>query len=269
MSKINLRGIVKTARAALIKHSPELLTGLGLVAVGSAVYIVAKVTPKALQVIENEVREREEITQETGVAVADLPAMLPLRDKFRLTWKLYLPAAITFATGTACIVGASAVNAKKNAALATACTVAESALIDYAGKVKELVGEEKAKEIHNAAVEEHMQKMEPYAPSSDPNKPELFYDVWASRSFYSTENKISAAVNRLNARVNSYMSASYNELCYEWEQKPSDSGEKWGWNVNTGLVKLLDFVPAFDDEGRPCKGIRLMPPPVHDYARIL
>ena len=268
MGKLNVPKLLKAAKGFIVENSPEILVGMGLVAVGSAIYMVAKVTPKALQRIEDEIREREDLTPDVGVSVEELPSMLPLRDKFKLTWKLYLPAAITFATGTTCIVGASAVNAKRNAALATACTVAESALIDYAAKVKELVGEEKDAEIQQAIMDERLHKARVEVEPTDGDEPVRCYDVWAGREFYATENQIKAGVNELNSKINTYMSASMNELYYAWGTTSTDGGEALGWNINTGLVRV-SLLPVFNAMGKPCMGIKLNPPPIRDYTRIV
>ena len=268
MSKTNAGRILKTVKSFLVKRSPEILVGMGLVAVGTSVVMVAKVTPKALRRIENEVREREELTPDMGVSVEDLPSMLPLRDRFRLTWKLYLPAAITFSTGTACIIGASAVNVKRNATLATACTVAESALIEYAGKVKELVGEEKEAEVRNAIMDERLAKAPIEIEELAGDEAVACYDIWAGRDFNSTENKIKAGVNELNSKINTYMSASLNELYDAWGIPLTDGGEYLGWNTNTGLVRV-SLIPVFNAMGKPCMGVKLMPPPVRDYARVM
>lgn len=268
MGKLNVPKLLKAAKGFIVENSPEILVGMGLVAVGSAIYMVAKVTPKALQRIEDEIREREDLTPDVSVSVEELPSMLPLRDKFKLTWKLYLPAAITFATGTTCIVGASAVNAKRNAALATACTVAESALIDYAAKVKELVGEEKDAEIQQAIMDERLARARVEIENPEGDAPERCYDVWAGREFYLSPNDIKAGINKINSDINTYMSASLNDLYYAWGLTPTEGGEYLGWNTNTGHVNFT-LVPVFSAYGKSCTGIKLTPPPIRDFTRII
>jgi hypothetical protein len=145
--------------------------------------------------------------------------------------------------------------------------VAESALIEYAGKVKELVGEEKDTEIRRAIMDEHLAKATTEVEPGDGDEPVRCYDVWAGREFYATENRIKAGVNELNSKINSHMLASMNELYYGWGITPTDGGEYLGWNINTGLVRV-SFIPVFNDMGKPCMGIKMTPPPIRDYTRI-
>ena len=51
---MNLRAVLKQGERLLKKHSPEILTGLGLVTLASSVVLAVKATPKALWVIEHE-----------------------------------------------------------------------------------------------------------------------------------------------------------------------------------------------------------------------
>lgn len=63
----------------------------------------------------------------------------------KAAWKPYIPAAITGSLSVACLVGASRVNFKRNAALATAYTLSEKVLKDYKDSVVETIGEKKRK----------------------------------------------------------------------------------------------------------------------------
>ena len=109
---MNLAQTAKNIRTSMVKHSPEILTGLGIVGMITTTVLAVKATPKALTLIdvaENE--KRDELTPMETV---------------KATWKCYIPAAVTGVTSIACLVGASSVNTRRNAALAAA-SVAESA----------------------------------------------------------------------------------------------------------------------------------------------
>ena len=131
-------------KTAIKKHSPEILTGIGIAGMITTTVMAVRATPKALILIEE---RKEEIGAEK------LEAM----DMVKTTWACYIPAAITGTLSVACLIGASSVNARRNAALATAYTLSESALKDYQGKVIEMFGEKKNEAVKDAVVKGGMQ----------------------------------------------------------------------------------------------------------------
>ena len=75
---------------------------------------------------------------------------MTVKETFKLTWKLYLPVALSTVASIPCIVMSNKVSNKRYAALATAYTISEAALQEYQEKTKEIVGEKKAKQITEA-----------------------------------------------------------------------------------------------------------------------
>lgn len=107
--------------------------------------MAVRATPKALILIEE---RKEEIGAEKFEAM----------DMVKTTWACYIPAAITGTLSVACLIGASSVNARRNAALATAYTLSESALKDYQGKVIEMFGEKKNEAVKDAVAKDKVEK---------------------------------------------------------------------------------------------------------------
>ena len=54
MPKHNLSSIAKSVRTAMKKHSPEILTGIGIAGMITTTVMAVRVTPKALVLIEAE-----------------------------------------------------------------------------------------------------------------------------------------------------------------------------------------------------------------------
>ena len=119
------------------KHSPELLVGLGIAGMVSSVIFAVNATPKAMILLEDK-------KQELGVE------KLEAKEIIKTAAPVYIPTAVSFAVSTACIIGASGVNARRNAALTAAYTLSESTMRSYRDKVLETVGEEKEREIRSA-----------------------------------------------------------------------------------------------------------------------
>ena len=142
MKKINFTGLVNMAKHLVTRYSSEILVATGIVGMLTTTVIAVKATPKALCLIEEAKAEKgEELTKlETVKAAA----------------KVYIPPMITAATSTACIIGASKINRKRNAALATAYALSEAALNEYKDKVVATIGEKKEREIQDAIAKDNV-----------------------------------------------------------------------------------------------------------------
>ena len=140
------------------KNSPAILVGLGITSAAGAVIFAIKGTIAANKKVE-EVKEAK-INELMEEEIEDIPVEVELTKKeiVQATWKCYIPTAISFTTSVVCIICANNVNAKRNAAIATAYSMSEAALHEYKNKVIETIGEEKEKEIAKAVVKDKIEK---------------------------------------------------------------------------------------------------------------
>ena len=145
MNKSNLTQIAKSIRASIGRHSPEILTGLGIAGMISTTIMAVKATPKALILIENRKDEME----------AD---KLPPLELVKTAWRCYIPAAVTSSLSVICLIGASSVNVRRNTALATAYSLSESALKEYQEKAIATIGEKKEKAVRDAIAKDKIEK---------------------------------------------------------------------------------------------------------------
>ena len=145
-----IKNFIKGVKIGFDKHSPEILIGLGIASAITSTVLAVKATPKAMQLIENEKRRQNEklIEESTGPDCGQITKLTPV-DVFKTTWKCYIPAAISGAASVAFLLGSNSVHAKRNAAIATAYKLSETALTDYKKEVIETIGEEKAKLIQD------------------------------------------------------------------------------------------------------------------------
>ena len=60
MNKSNVTQLLKTAKKTLSKHSPEILTGIGIAGMITTTALAVKATPKALELIEMEKKHQNE-----------------------------------------------------------------------------------------------------------------------------------------------------------------------------------------------------------------
>ena len=115
-------GLIKMAKKEVVKHSPEILTGIGIAGMITTTILAVKATPKVLDLIEEEkkarlheatVEEARKWSEEGGIKISPI-------EYVKLGWKPYLPAAVTGVCSVACLIGANSVHMRRNAALATA-----------------------------------------------------------------------------------------------------------------------------------------------------
>lgn len=261
MSKLNLAKTAKSVQTAITKHSPEILTGIGIAGMLSTTILAVKATPKALRLIEKEEKLREEFNPVVPMTKLDI---------IKTTWKCYIPAAITGTMSVVCLVGASSVNSKRNAALATAYTLSETALREYKDKVVETIGEKKEQVVRDAIAKDKVEK-NPVTSNEviiTGKGDTLCYDAISGRYFKSDIDKLNKSVNDLNRRMMDEMYVSVNDFFCEVGLNPVAVGEELGWNIDRGFIEL-DYSSQLADDGTPCLVVGYDVAPRYDFRRIL
>lgn len=254
MGKINFCTILKNTEQFVNKHSPEILTGIGIAGMIGTTVMAVKATPKALQLIEE--RKRETKTDE----------LHPV-EVVKTAWKCYIPAAITGAASALCLVKAVNIGTRRNAALLTAYNLSDTALREYKAKVKETVGERKEKLINDQIAQDKLnnEKVESREVIVTERGTTLCYDGMFGRFFISDMDSIKRAMNNINAEINGgNMYASLNEFYSELGLKHVDIGDQLGWNIDDRGLEVL-FSSGIADDGRPCLVIHYNIAPKYNY----
>lgn len=261
MNKEDATKLFKTAQKFVSKRSPEILTGVGLVGMVATTVLAVKATPKALQLIEEEkkkrTKEKYEENKKADPNINGVPAeTLSALETIKVAWKPYVPAAITGALSIGCIVGASSVNARRQAALYSAYKLTETAFTEYKDKVAETVGEKKVKEIKQKIAEDKVEKAtDPESKtkvvlSSDGDT--WFIDPYSNIKFQSTANKIDMAANKLSRKMLDEMYVSLDEFYDELGIDPSDrtkTSNDIGWHIDDGIIEP-DYSDAIVKDGK-------------------
>ena len=254
MNKSGLKRTIKSVERVLTKYSPGILTGIGIAGMIGATFMAVKATPKALYLIEAK-KEESEVEELTTV------------ETIKTCWKCYIPATLTTVVSAACLIGASTVSAKRNAALATAYSISEAALREYQEKVVEVVGEKKEKAVRDAVAKDQIER-DPVTKSEvviiDSNSNTLCYEPLSGRYFKSTIDKIKKAEIKLDRQMIQEMYVSLNDFYWEIGLDETDLGDKMGWNLSKGYMDL-SFSSQLADDGTPCAVIVYGIPPVYDY----
>lgn len=256
MNKPNLKQFFGSVRTGLSKHSPEILMGIGIAGMITTTVLAVKATPKALQLIEEEKRKQE------------TDKLKPV-EVVKVAWKPYIPTATTMIFSTACIISGNSVNAKRNAALATAYKLSEAAYTEYREKVVETIGENKEKAVKDKIAKDRVEQNPPsQSEVIITGKGEtLCLDVFSNRYFKSDIDKIKRAQNELNHRLLTNDYISLNEYYSELGLSHDQMGYSLGWRVDKGLIDLY-FSSQLDPEGTPCLAVAFNNPPEYGFDSV-
>lgn len=188
---MKLKGLTRAFKSlgkALAGHGPQVATGCGI-AIGFAAGIAAvKATPKAIKKLEKKEEEKGE--------------PLTVAEKVKTAGPCYIPAITMSAAATGFIIAGHRATARQATAYAAAYSLSERMLQEYKEATKQIVGEEKEKEIAERIAVQQVEKNPP-APSMlivTGKGKQLCLDKPSQHYFYSNSEKILQAVKRLNDR---------------------------------------------------------------------
>lgn len=248
------------------KHSPEILTGVGIVGVVASTVMACKATLKVEDIIDTldqrkqdlkKVNEAAENNPEVEQAHRATNAAIHIKAGLDLA-KLYGPAVTVGLASIACIMSAHGIMRKRNAALAVAYNTVEKTFAEYRRRVEEEIGvdaerdirfgvretqvededgEVKTKYTHN--VDGHSQ----YARIFDELNPQWQKDPSYNLMFLRSQQNW--ANDRLRARGHLFLNEVYEMLGFEHTRAGAVTG--WIWKdgigddyVDFGMFDLSD-----------------------------
>lgn len=260
MGKSNFNQLFKSAKTAVVKHSPAILTGIGITGMITTAVLAVKATPKALDVIADIKERHEEDADKKAVTKEFITKVTPL----------YIPAVISGVASAACVIGANSIHSKRNAVLAAAYTISDTAYREYREKVVETMGEKKDKmvkdeiakdKLHNDPVQNHEVIVTKQGTT-------LCYDGTFGRYFRSDKETIMRAITRINRMIVTDMYASLNDFYDEIDIPPVRIGDEIGWNIDDGEIDI-SFSSQLADDGTPCLVISYNVAPKYEYSSLM
>lgn len=261
MNKTNFINNVKTT---IVKHGPGILTGVGIAGMVTATILAVKATPKALDLIA----KAEDAKYDNGHGEA-----LTKTEIIKVAWKPYIPAIITCSASIACIIGAQSANVKRNATLAAAYKLSETALTEYKEKVIETIGEKKEKTIREKIAQDKVDEASTNGSeivvigSGDV----LFMEPVCGKQFKSDIETIRKIINDFNYRMTvgqeEYISLS--ELYDELGLKHTVASDSLGWNLGRDGQIEVDFLATKTEDGKPCLMLDYTVAPRYDYSKLM
>lgn len=220
------------------RHSSTILTCMGGVGVIATSVTAVRATPKALLLLDEAKKEKNE--ELTNV------------EKIKIAGPTYIPSILMGMGTMACIFGANVMNQRSQAALVSAYSLLDSSFKEYKQKLKELYGEETHNEIVNAIAVEKVPAdwvtrgayfgQECDITSEDAcGEPVLFYEEYGNRYFEATIEQVMSAIYHLNRnyilRGYTYLNELYDFLGLE----STDYGSVLGWAPNDEGEYWIEF----------------------------
>lgn len=256
MQPKNFSKIGTGIKASVIKHSPEILIGMGIAGMLTTTVLAVKATPKALSLIE-------EKKKETGLE------RLTMVDTVKATYKCYLPAAGVAAASIACLVGSNKISARRTAVMTTAYSLADTAFREYRSKVVETIGEKKEEAIRDKIAKDKIEQNPPEQNNVviiDKGNT-LCYDVLSGRYFKTDIDKIKKAENELNRSMIYDMYVSLNDFYRKVGLEELPLGDELGWKCDDGLLEFY-LSSQLTSKDEPCLVISFNVSPRYNYDKL-
>lgn len=250
MNKLNVKQCFKMAKKVVQKKSPEILTGLGIAGMITTVVLAVKATPKALDLIDEEVeKQNRKLSQEaydSGYSTAKQINKLKPVETVKVAWKPYIPALLLGSASVGCLIGANTVSARRHAALYSAYELSKTAYNELNEKVTEVVGEKKVTEIKQKLAEDKVNKVSPEGTIEKKKNVVIagdgdtwFIDAMSNQPFLSSKNKLDAAANELNRKMRSDMYVSLSQFYDEIGIEHTGTSDYIGWRIDKEYIDVV------------------------------
>lgn len=253
----SLTSLVQTTTKFLSDNSPSILTGLAIAGVVSTTVLAVKATPIALDAIG----EYESKPNGLWIRASN-------KERFKLVWRPYLPAALVGSVTIACIIGANSISLRRQAALVGAYTLAEAYSKDYREQVEKTIGKAKEKSIRDEVAQTHLDRdpVSNHEVIVTGNGKVLCYDDWSGRYFESEMQTIKAAQNQINEECINNSYASLNDFYSAIGIPNTGGGDEFGWTMDNKLEIHISTKKSEDD--RPCLVLTFNRSPIRDYYKL-
>jgi hypothetical protein len=254
----SLSALTRSTSRILVDNSPTILTVIGATGTLVTAYLTGKATFKAAELIR-------EVESRAGTAEDGWPV---IKERGKLVWKLYIPAASTAFFTVGAIVCANRIGMRRAAALAAAVSISERAFEEYREKIAQKLG--KAKE--QAARDEIAQDRVTNNPVGlrevilTSGGSVLCYDAYTGRYFLSDVESLKKAQNDLNYRILHDYYASLSDFYDLIGLPPTSMSGEVGWNSDKMLE--LEFSTVLSEDNRPCIVIDLKVVPIRNFYRV-
>ena len=254
------------------KHSSAILTGISIIGVGVTTGLTIRSTIKAVKIVE---KEKQDKTIFKTIYADNKPYQAPIvpkfdkKDIFLITWKEYIPVAISGLSTILCIIGIHNLNRRTQASLISAYALLDNTYKEYRKKIQEAYPDDPKvinfeHEIIKSKFDKNMEL--------DKDK-QLFFDYQSMRYFESTLKEVKEAEQHLNDCLAEDGYVCLNEMYDFLELPKTPYGWQLGWSYiysdtiySENDIKLkFEYEPITMDDGLECTIITIKYPKSLEY----
>lgn len=237
----NVVQLINMGKQFTTHNAPAILTAVGIVGTVGTAYLTGKASFKAADKIRD--AKIEQFTTHEGPITDKLQLDLSAKEKVKLTWLMYLPAAGAGIGTITAIFMAQKINASRLAAMAGAYAISERAYNEYKEKVQEKFGIAKEANVRDEIAQDRVSSV--FETGSfdffNPMSGKVWVmEAYTGRPFPSTVEHVNQAVNTINHYIqregSARMSDFYDEI-NRIEKAPKDrpvldhvsTSDHFGW----------------------------------------
>lgn len=245
--------------ARLIKaNAPAILTASACVGTIATAILTAKSTTLAIEKIAD-------------YCEANLrsPEDLSWKEKFSVSYRVYIPPAIAGVCTLVSIISANRIQYARGAAFALAYSGSEAAFRRYREAVSDVVKPKDVQKVAARVAEKSVQEAGKPIPGTvlvASSGDVLCYDVFSGRYFKSDIETIRRVENNINGQLNAECYASLNEFYAGLGLPPIAAGELVGWSVPNSLS--VEFGSQLTEKGAPVLTVDFLVSPKENYFKI-
>ena len=225
--------LLNRTRKMLRTNSPQMLAGLGVLGVIGTGVLAAKGAFDAAETIRLSAAEDDSI-----------------KEKAKLTWTHYIPAASVGVVTIGCITGSTRLHGKRAAAAVSAYTITEQAFSEYRHKVREELGEHKEQVLRDDIARKKVEENPSGGVVIAGDGNVMCCELYTGRYFMSSMENLRQAMNTTNQSVVNDYYVSLNEFYDNVGLPHTATSSELGWDSDR--LMELEFSTVLSEDGKPC-----------------
>lgn len=231
---MNVRPLLKNMAMWARKNAPKILAGLAIASEAAGFYFMHKEAPV--------VRDR----------LKELPDDATWKDKIKAAGPIYLPAMGMLILSSGCIITGCVAGERKAALLTGLYSASEAALRKYEEKVVDVLGKEKAQELHDEMAKDTLKDIQVTDSSIvyTGNGADLFLEPLTGRIIASSKQAIKNAETDAKAKIQEVDWVTVNQWFDYLNIDRARLGGYAGWNKDSKID--IGFDTGWTNDGRPC-----------------
>lgn len=257
---ISINDFAKRVGKLAQDNSPAILTAIGVAGTLSTAFLTGRASYKAADLIRY---------GEYGSIGNTKHRSFTPKQKVKLVWRFYVPAACSAGLTVAAIIFANQIGTRRAAAMAAAYTISEKAYAEYREKVVEKIGANKERQVRDELAQDRVTKNPPGSNqvllTASGNV--LFHEASTGRYFRCDVETLRQAQNKINYQVLNDSYASLTDFYYLIGLPPTTMSDELGWNSDNEQLELI-FSAVMTEDGQAAISMEYRVKPIRNYWKF-